>query len=218
MARYRKTNFAQNMLVSIDLKDQLMKGTIESVINDVIDRMDMQPFEQRYCNDNAEAPAYDPGILLKIILYGYSRGLLSSRRIAKAAETNIIFIALSGYSKPDFTTIADFISSMSEEIQFVFLHVLRVCNKMKLIVAEKFAIDGHKVSSNAAKECSGTFSVLKYLAEKNINSFIPDPFFRKRDSRFSYTDKHKGKTGNKIYQKKIKHKSGDTGQMTLFMI
>lgn len=157
MPRFRKTNFTQHMLVPIELQEQLMPGTMEKTINDLIDRMDMKVFMDRYKNDETGAPAYDPRILLKIILFAYSRGILSSRKIAQAAEKNITFIALSGYSKPDFTTIADFIASMEQEIIFVFTHVLNVCQRLDLIGGERFALDGHKMSSNASKELSGTF-------------------------------------------------------------
>jgi glutaconyl-CoA decarboxylase len=57
------------------------------------------------------APAYDPKILLKIILFAYSRGVVSSRKIERACRENVIFMALSTDSRPHFTTIADFISS-----------------------------------------------------------------------------------------------------------
>lgn len=157
MPRFRKGNFTQHMLVPIELQEQLMPGTIEKTINDLIDRMDMKVFMDRYQNDETGAPAYDPRVLLKIILFAYSRGILSSRKIAQAAEKNITFIALSGYAKPDFTTIANFISSMEQEIMFVFTYVLRVCQRLDLIGGERFALDGHKMSSNASKELSGTF-------------------------------------------------------------
>lgn len=154
------------MLVPVDLSKQLLPGTIEAVINQVIDRMDMKAFNERIKNDETGAPAYNPRILLKIILYAYSRGILSSRRIAEAARNHITFIALSGYSMPDFTTIAAFVSGMQEEISLVFLHVLRVCDKMKLIGGERFALDGHKLSSNAAKEWSGTHAQLQKKLHK----------------------------------------------------
>ncbi len=154
------------MLVPVDLSDQIMKGTLEATINEAINRMDMTPFTRRIKNDLTGAPAYDPRSLLKVILFAYSRGILSSRRIADACEKHIVFMALSGYSKPNFTTIADFISSMGAEVKQVFIHILRVCAKMDLIGAERFAIDGHKLSSSAAKEHSGRFADFKKRIEK----------------------------------------------------
>ncbi len=106
----------------------------------------------RYQNDDTGAPAYDPAILLKIILYAYSRGITRSRQIARCCEENVIFMALSADTRPHFTTIADFISSADKEIIRLFLEVLMTCDEMGLIGKEMFAVDGCKLPSNASKE------------------------------------------------------------------
>lgn len=111
-------------------------------------------------------PAYDPRILLKIILFAYSRGITSSRRIAKCCEENVVFMALSANSRPHFTTIADFVSSMNKEVVQLFVQVLMVCDHHKLIGKEMFAIDGCKLPSNASKEWSGTKADFKKKVEK----------------------------------------------------
>lgn len=102
------------------------------------------------------APAYNPGILLKIILYAYARGIISSREIERCCRENIIFRTLSADTQPHFSTIAGFISSMSEEIPVWFRDVLLYCDEMGLIGKELFAIDGCKMPANASKEWSGT--------------------------------------------------------------
>jgi TolA-binding protein len=96
--------------------------------------------------------------MLKIIMYAYSKGLLSSRRIESACRNNIIFMALSGEAKPDHATIASFISAKSENIKEVFVQILMICAQMDLIGVEQFALDGCKLPSNAAKEHSATFA------------------------------------------------------------
>ncbi|MEK7856784.1 MAG: transposase, partial [Acidobacteriota bacterium] len=135
------------------------------------ENIDLSEFDRRYKNDHAGRPAWHPKILLKIILVGYSRGLITSRDIATACEENIVFMALAGEAKPDFTTIARFISSMAAEVGGVFCKVLLYCSAMDLIGGEMFAVDGHKITSNAAntrvwKEWSGTHDHLKEKAEK----------------------------------------------------
>jgi transposase len=112
------------------------------------------------------APAYDPAVLLKIILYAYSRGITSSRKIEQCCRENIIFMALSADTQPHFTTIADFISTLDSEIVKLFLEVLLVCDEMHLIGKEMFAIDGVKLPSNASKEWSGTKEELSKKKEK----------------------------------------------------
>ena len=132
-------------------------GTFEYTLNRLIDeRFNLEVFDARYSNDDTGAPAYDPAILLKIILYAYSRGVTSSREIEQLCRENIIFMALSADTRPHFTTIADFIARLGDEIVSVFRDVLLVCDEMDLIGKEMFAVDGVKLPSNASKEWSGT--------------------------------------------------------------
>jgi len=102
--------------------------------------------------------AYDPKVLLKVVLLGYSRGLLSSRRIERACRENVTFMALSCGQYPDHSTIAAFVSSMKDEILSLYRDVLLVCEEEKLLGGTFFALDGCRLSSNASKESSGTIS------------------------------------------------------------
>ncbi len=157
MAKYKPYSYAQGQFIPVFFNKQIQKGTFEYSLSYLIDNeLDLSIFDGRFCNNETGAPAYDPRILLKIILFGYSRGITSSREIAKCCEENIIFMALSANSRPHFTTIAGFISSMDKEITRLFLQVLLVCDQQKLIGKEMFAMDGCKLPSNAAKEWSGT--------------------------------------------------------------
>jgi transposase len=136
---------------------QILPGTFEYTVNELVDRdFDLKVFEARYKNDQTGAPAYDPAILLKIILYAYSRGVTSSREIERLCRENVVFMALSADSSPHFTTLADFISTLDREIVEIFRDVLLVCDEAGLIGREMFAVDGVKLPSNAAKEWSGT--------------------------------------------------------------
>jgi transposase len=111
MAKYKEYDYSQGKIIPIHFDKQILPGTFEYRLHYLIDNeIDLSIFDTRYRNDETGAPAYDPGILLKIILYAYSRGITSSRNIAQCCRENIIFMALSVDSQPHFTTIADFIS------------------------------------------------------------------------------------------------------------
>ncbi len=114
----------------------------------------------------ARAPAYDPKILLKIILFAYSRGITSSRKIAQCCKENLVFMALAASTQPHFTTIADFIATMDKEAIKLFREVLLTCDEMGLIGKEMFAIDGCKLPSNVSKEWSGTTKDFKKKVAK----------------------------------------------------
>ena len=145
----------QSKRVVINYSDQLQPGTFEFAINHIIDhKLDLTIFYPRYQNDEGGRPACDPAILLKIILFAYSKGITSSREIPWCCETNVLFKALSCDSVPNFTTIAGFVSGRSEEIEAVFEQILLICDEQGLLGKELFAIDGCKMPSNAAKEWS----------------------------------------------------------------
>ncbi len=157
MAKYKKVDYSQGKFIPISFDKQILPGTFEHTLHYLIDEeIDLSIFDSKYQNDETGAPAYDPAILLKIILYAYSRGITSSRKIAQCCRENIIFMALSADTQPHFTTIADFISSLDRQSLKLFLEVLLICDEMNLIGKEMFAIDGCKLPSNASKEWSGT--------------------------------------------------------------
>jgi transposase len=162
MAKYKKDEFDQMVMLPVSLEDQLVPGTLEFAIHTLVEtRMDLSRFEARYTNDETGRSAYDPKILLKIVLFGYSRGMMSSRRIEWACRKNVTFIALSGGQHPDHSTIAAFVSSMKDEILPLFRDVLLVCEEMDLLGGTFFAVDGLRLPSNASKQWSGRRSELE---------------------------------------------------------
>ena len=154
MARFKETEKDQGMFLTVNLYEQLLPGTFEWTIDYLIDKADMSLFEKKYNNDAKGAAAYPPRILLKIILYCYSNGIITSRCIENACKVNIIAKALAENNEPDHSTIAAFVSTNEEAIKNLFSQILLQCFKLKLINGEMFAIDGCKLLSNASKEWS----------------------------------------------------------------
>ena len=116
MARYKQYNYDQQKLLPISFSRQILPGTFEYTLSYIIDyELNLSVLDARFDNDDTGAPAYDPAILLKIVLYAYARGITSSRDIEQCCRENILFMALSADSQPHFTTIAHFISSMRED-------------------------------------------------------------------------------------------------------
>ena len=144
-----------------------MPGTLEFAIHTLVQtRMDMSIFDDTYANDQTGRRAYDPKILLKVVLFAYSRGLISSRKIERACRENVIFMALSGNQRPDHSTIAGFVSSMKAEILPLFRDILLVCEQENLLGGTFFALDGLKLSGNASKRWSGRLSDIRQKREK----------------------------------------------------
>jgi transposase len=167
MARYKQTEKDQGLFLTVDLSKQIIPDTYEYTLKYLIDsHMDLTIFDTKYKNDETGATAIEPRILLKIILYCYSMGVISSRKIAKLCETHMIVKALAQDSEPHYTTISNFVSGMGEEIEKVFSEVLLFCDDMNLIGGRMFAVDGCKLPSNASKEWSGTNEELQKRYDK----------------------------------------------------
>ena len=91
MPRYKEIERAQSLLVPVHYEDQLLPGTLEHAIDDIVDNyIDTTVFDDRYNNDENGAKAYPPALLLKIILLSYSKGCYTSRRIQDLCRTNIL--------------------------------------------------------------------------------------------------------------------------------
>lgn len=156
MARYKHIDTNPRFL-SVDLAQQLLPGTFEHALNHLLDHaIDLSSFDARFRNDETGATAYPPAMLLKVVLFAYSQGIVSSRGIERACREHVTFIALSGDTRPHFTTIAQFVSTLGDDIARVFAAVVAICDAEGLIGREMFAIDGVKLPSNASKHRSGT--------------------------------------------------------------
>jgi transposase len=166
MARYKVVDRSPRFLPVI-LDAQLMAGSFEYALDYLIDHeIDLSGIDRRYNNDATGAPAYDPAVMLKIVLLAYSRGMVSSRAIERACRENVLFMAISGDSAPQFTTIAKFVRELASDIAALFTQVLLTCDAQGLIGRHMFAIDGVKLPSNASKHRSGTHAELAHDADR----------------------------------------------------
>jgi len=239
MAKYKTYNYDQTMMVPVSLTGQLMIGTLEYAIHHLVEnRINMSIFESHYKNDETGSPAHDPKLLLKVILLGYSRGLLGSRKIENACRENIVFMALCCGKVPDYSTICNFVKLMRDEITSIFRDILLVCDKEGLLGGTRFALDGCKLPSNASQEWTGTHSQLqkkikhmekkvKQIMKKHIqqdnqktDSSLPEDA-RKKVERLdrhikkiqAFLETHEPKPGSKKKELKSNVTDNDSAQM-----
>ncbi len=167
MARYKDYDYGQAKMLPVCFEQQILPGSFEYSLSYIVDHeLDLAGFDKHYRNDDNGRPAYDPRLLLKIVILAYSKGITSSRQIERLCRDNITFMAISADLQPHFTTIADFVSRSPEEITELFGQVVLMCDELGLIGKEMFAIDGCKLPSNASKEWSGTHAELKKKRQK----------------------------------------------------
>jgi transposase len=112
MARFKNYSYDQLQLIPISFRHQILPGSFEYTLSYlIVHELDTSIFHTRFKNDDNGRPAYDPALLLKIVLLAYSKGITSSRKIEQLCRENIIFMAISANRQSHFTTIAEFISS-----------------------------------------------------------------------------------------------------------
>jgi transposase len=104
----------------------------------------------------AGCPAYPPLLMLKILVYGYSYGIRSSRKLERALHENLSFIWLAGGLKPDFKTIARFRRTNRKALKGVLRDCARLCLKLEVIGGSTLFVDGSKFHAHAGNNQSWT--------------------------------------------------------------
>ena len=206
MAKYKPYDYSQSLLIPVSLQKQLMAGTLEFAIHTLVEgRMDMSVFDTRYQNDDTGRRAYDPKILLKVVLLAYSRGLISSRQIERACCENVTFMAMSCNQRPDHSTIAAFVSSMKDQILPLFCDILLVCEQENLLGGTIFALDGLKLRSNASMDWSGKISEIsrkKEKIEQKVKLLMEEQITTDKDDGDALADRlHRERQIEKLHKK-----------------
>lgn len=166
MPRYKPVE-RNGLFIAVVLEEQVQPGTFEFALQHLVDEaLDLSALDTKFRNDATGASAYDPRVLLKIVLLAYSRGLITSRKIERACEQNVLFMAVSGDARPSYTHIAKFVRELGPQIGALFTQVLMTCERLGLIGKTLFAIDGVKLPCNASKERSGTHAELAHRAQR----------------------------------------------------
>lgn len=148
---YRDYRPNQLMLLPPDLREWLPSDHLVYFINDVIDTLDLSALYTSYEKSNMGRPPYDPKMMLKVLVYAYTTGVFSSRRIQTQLCENIAFRVLAANNQPDFRRICEFRVRHIDILPDLFVQVLRLCKKAGLAKLGHVAIDGTKVKANASK-------------------------------------------------------------------
>jgi len=169
VSMFRRYDQKQQLLLPLNLDELIPENHISRVLNDLIEVVDISVIESTY-SDNG-CPAYNPRLLLKILLYGYLINIRSSRKIDDMTQTDTAFMYLAAMQKPDFHTICRFRSTHLEAIKEIFSQVVTLCNKMGLI-GSSISIDGTKVKANASPRQSKSSDAIEKEIDKILRESI----------------------------------------------
>src|SRR3954470_17043047 len=150
----------QSFLMPPDVRDWLPEGHLAWFVIDAVAEMNLDGFYAAYRQDGRARPAYDPAMMVAVLLYAYARGIRSSRVIERACEEDVAFRVLAAQQRPDHATIARFIDRYQDAIAGLFGEVLTLCARSGLATVGLLAVDGTKVPGNASRNANVDYEQL----------------------------------------------------------
>ena len=142
----------QTLLFPPSLDDWLPEGHLARFLLDVVSALDLSAIYKSYQDkDGRGQAAYAPEMMVRLLLYGYARGVYSSRKIQTRTFEDVAFRYLSGDQHPDHATIAEFRKRPLEALSGLFTQALLLCSEAGLVKLGHVSIDGTKIKANASK-------------------------------------------------------------------
>ena len=151
----------QPFLLPPDLRDWLPQGHLAWFLLDVVDQVDLAPFYRAHRDDGHGHPAYDPKLLLGVLLHAYCLGVRSSRQIERRCVEDIAFRVLAANQTPDHVTIARFRVRHEQALAGFLVESLKLCAAAGMVQVGTVALDGTKLAGNAADKANRTLDRLE---------------------------------------------------------
>src|SRR5271157_1304514 len=150
--RFRSCDLNQAYLLPPSLQDWLPEGHLARFVAEVVEVLDLATIYAKYeAGDGRGLSAYDPRMMVRVLIYGYCRGVASSRRIERATYEDVAFRYLAADQHPDHDTIAAFRQEQLAPLAQLFVQVLQLCQRAGLVKLGHVALDGTKIKANASK-------------------------------------------------------------------
>jgi len=145
---------------------KLPEGDLVFFLLDTVPQLDLHRLYAPYEQETRGAPPFDPAMMVCLLLYAYSVGVFSSRKIALACERNLAFLAIVGQERPDFRTISDFRKLHLEAFKDVFVQVVRLAGEAGLVKLGNVSTDGTKIQGNASRHKAMSYGYMKKAVER----------------------------------------------------
>src|SRR5215208_3591166 len=150
----------QSFLMPPDVREWLSEGHLAWFVIDAVGEMDLDGFYAAYRLDGRSRPAYEPAMMVALLLYAYARGTRSSRAIERGCEEDVAFRVLAAQRRPDHATLARFVERHQEALAGLFGEVLALCARSGLASVGVIAVDGTKVAGNASRNANVDYEQL----------------------------------------------------------
>ena len=153
----------RDLLFPPSLSDWLPDGHLARFVSDTVDELDVKPLLKKYQGrkDGRGQLAYHPRMMLKVLIYGYSQGIFSSRKLASGIEDLVALRFLAAGNNPSHRTLARFRQENIKHFQNLFVQVVQIAVEAGLVKMGTLAIDGSKLKANASKHKSMSYGRMK---------------------------------------------------------
>jgi transposase len=159
---FRSYDMNQQLLLPPDLREWLRPDHLALYVSEVVESLDLSGILKVYEEgDGRGRPPYHPAMMVKLLIYGYCTGKMSSRKLEQATHDDVPFRVLSCNQQPDHDSIAGFRKRHLQELGRLFVQVLQLCERAGLVKLGHVAIDGTKIKANASKYQSLSYARLK---------------------------------------------------------
>ena len=149
--RFRPYHPDQGLLLPPDMRDWLPEGHLAHHVSDLVDGLDMTAFYAPYEGDGRRKSPYEPRMMLKVLIYGYATGVVSSRGLARKLQEDVAFRVLAAGNFPSHRTLCEFRRRHLGDFKRLFVEVVRLAAETGVANFGKLSIDGTKVRANASK-------------------------------------------------------------------
>ena len=150
------------------LQDWLPEGDLAWFLLDAVAQMDLAAIEQTYRRDGWGQAAYEPTMMVALLLYAYCLGECSSRQIERLCERDIAFRVIAANQRPDHTTLARFRKTHETALAVLFTDVLRLCAEAGAIKVGVVALDGTKMQADAALAANRTADTITEVVQRML--------------------------------------------------
>jgi transposase len=177
MAReYLLVDRDQQLLLPPDMRSWLAPGHLVWFVLDVVARVDTSVLHARHPRGGVGRRAFDPDMLLALLVYSYCMGQRSSRQIERLCEVDVAYRVICANLGPDHSTIARFRQDHAVEAVRLFTEVLRLCVECGLVKVGVVAIDGTKIAGSAALKTNRTRAQVEAELEALISAQVKAMF------------------------------------------
>ena len=164
----------QSFLMPPDMREWLPEDHLAFTVLDAVERFDLSAFESSYRADGHGRAAYDPALMVALLLFAYCDGVSSSREVERRCERDVAYRVVAGNQRPDHATLARFRNRHRDALDGLFVQVLRLCAEAGMVRVGLVALDGTKLAANASSSGNRTAQQLDDQIAKQVEQMLAE--------------------------------------------